>query len=87
MGRSPRRVPSCCSKSPGRAYERSSLIVITDLPFEDWTEVMGSERLTGALLDRLTHRVHIPEANGESYWLREAKSRRNKTTKLNRQND
>jgi DNA replication protein DnaC len=63
----------------GRAYERTSLIVTTNLPFENWTEVMGSERLTGALLDRLTHRVHILEANGESYRLREAKSRRKKT--------
>jgi DNA replication protein DnaC len=58
-----------------RAYERTSLILTTNLPFENWTEVMGSERLTGALLDRLTHRVHILEANGESYRLREAKGR------------
>ena len=58
-----------------RAYERSSLIVTTNLPFEHWTEVMGSERLTGALLDRLTHRVHILEANGESYRLADAKRR------------
>jgi DNA replication protein DnaC len=42
-----------------RAYERTSLIVTTNLPFEQWTEIMGSERLTGALLDRLTHRVHL----------------------------
>ena len=63
-----------------RAYERTSLIVTTNLPFESWTEVMGSERLTGALLDRLTHRVHILEANGESYRLREARSRLNKHT-------
>ena len=56
-----------------RAYERTSLIVTTNLPFEKWTEVMGSERLTGALLDRLTHRVHILEANGESYRLRESR--------------
>ncbi len=47
-----------------RAYERCSLIVTTNLPFEDWTEVFGSERLTGALLDRLTHRVHILESKG-----------------------
>ena len=47
-----------------RAYERTSLIVTTNLPFENWTEVLGSERLTGAMLDRLTHRVHILEANG-----------------------
>jgi DNA replication protein DnaC len=58
-----------------RAYERLSLIVTTNLPFEAWTEVLGSERLTGALLDRLTHRVHILEANGESFRLREAKTR------------
>lgn len=58
-----------------RAYERLSLIVTTNLPFESWTEVLGSERLTGALLDRLTHRVHILEANGESYRLKEAKIR------------
>ena len=42
------------------AYERTSLIVTTNLPFENWTEVLGSERLTGATLDRLTHRCHIP---------------------------
>lgn len=58
-----------------RAYERVSLIVTTNLPFEQWTEVCGSERLTGAILDRLTHRVHILEANGESYRLRDAKRR------------
>jgi DNA replication protein DnaC len=61
-----------------RAYERTSLIITTNLPFESWTEVMGSERLTGALLDRLTHRVHIIEANGESYRLRESKRRSRK---------
>ena len=61
----------------GRAYERQSLIVTSNLPFEQWVEVLGNERLTGALLDRLTHRVHILEANGESYRLREAKRRRN----------
>jgi DNA replication protein DnaC len=58
-----------------RAYERTSLIVTTNLPFEEWTEVLGGERLTGALLDRLTHRVHILEANGESYRLSESKRR------------
>ena len=42
----------------------------TNLPFDEWTEVFGSERLTGALLDRLTHHVHIVEMNGESYRLK-----------------
>ena len=59
-----------------RAYERTSLIVTTNLPFESWPEVLGSERrLTGAMLDRLTHRVQVIEANGESYRLRESKKR------------
>jgi len=58
------------------AYERTSLIVTSNLPFENWTEVLGSERLTGATLDRLTHRCHILEATGESYRLQDARRRR-----------
>jgi DNA replication protein DnaC len=58
------------------AYERTSVILTTNLPFENWTEVLGSERLTGATLDRLTHRCHIIECNGESYRLKDAKRRR-----------
>jgi DNA replication protein DnaC len=58
------------------AYERTSLLVTTNLPFENWVEVLGSERLTGATLDRLTHRCHILECNGESYRLADAKRRR-----------
>lgn len=58
------------------AYERHSIIVTTNLPFENWTEVLGSERLTGAALDRLTHRCHILETKGESYRLQDAKRRR-----------
>ena len=48
-------------------YERSSILVATNLPFDEWTDVFGSERLTGALLDRLTDHVHILEMNGASY--------------------
>ena len=58
------------------AYERNSVIVTTNLPFENWTEVLGNERLTGAALDRLTHRCHILETKGESYRLKEAQRRR-----------
>ncbi len=52
-----------------------------NLPFEDWTSVFGSERLTGALLDRLTHHVHILEMNGDSYRLKQSKFRRRKAAK------
>ena len=51
-------------------YERGSILVTTNLPFDEWTQVFGSERLTGALLDRLTHHVRILEMNGDSYRLR-----------------
>ena len=51
-------------------YERGSILVTTNLPFDEWTEVFGSERLTGALLDGLTHHVHIIEMNGDSYRLK-----------------
>ena len=59
-------------------YERGSTIVTSNLPFEDWTSVFSSERLTGALLDRLTHHVHILEMNGESYRLKQSKRRKYK---------
>ena len=62
------------------AYERSSIIVTTNLPFEEWTEVLGSERLTGATLDRLTHRCTILETGRESYRLKEARKRRRGST-------
>lgn len=57
-------------------YERNSTLVTSNLPFQEWTEVLGSERLTGALLDRLTHHVHILEMNGESYRLKQSKHKR-----------
>jgi DNA replication protein DnaC len=57
-------------------YERGSIIVTSNLPFEEWPTVFRSERLTGALLDRLTHHVHILEMNGESYRLKQSTARR-----------
>ena len=54
-------------------YERGSTLVTTNLPFDEWTDVFGSERLTGALLDRLTHHVHILEMNGDSYRLKHSR--------------
>ena len=56
-------------------YERGSTFVTSNLPFDEWTSVFGSERLTGALLDRLTHHVHILEMNGDSYRLAQSKRR------------
>ena len=47
--------------------------------FDEWTGVFGSERLTGALLDRLTHHVHILEMNGDSYRLKQSKQRQRQT--------
>ncbi len=70
-----------------QAYEHHSLIVTSNLPFENWTEIFGPERLTGALLDRLTHRCHILEANGESYRLRQAKKQTKPRLKLKSHSD
>jgi len=60
-------------------YERGSIMITSNLPFEEWTETFGTERLTGALLDRLTHHVHILEMNGESFRLNQ--SRKSKKVK------
>ena len=54
-------------------YERGSVMVPTNLPFNELTEGFGSERLTGALLDRLTNHVHILEMNGDSYRLKHSR--------------
>jgi len=54
-------------------YERGSVLATSNLPFDEWTEVFGSQRLTGALLDRLTHHVHILEMNGESFRLKQSR--------------
>lgn len=52
-------------------YEQASLIITTNLPFSDWPRVFADdERLAGALLDRLTHKVHIMEVEGDSYRLK-----------------
>lgn len=52
-------------------YERLALILTTNLKFADWVQVLGDERLTAALLDRITHHAHIIELVGESYRFRE----------------
>jgi len=63
-------------------YEQVSLIVTTNLPFAEWPQIFGGdERLTGALLDRLTHRVHILEIKGNSYRLKKSLERKKRTKK------
>jgi len=57
-------------------YECGSTMVTSNLPFDEWTETFGSDRLTGALLDRLTHHVNILEMNGDSYRLNQSKARK-----------
>ena len=54
-------------------YERVPLLITTNLRFADWVQVFGDERLTAALLDRLTHRAHILEFIGESFRLRQTR--------------
>jgi DNA replication protein DnaC len=63
-------------------YEHGSTIFTSNLRFEEWTSVMGSERLTGALLDRFTHHVHILTMNGESYRLAQSTARRKLSANL-----
>jgi DNA replication protein DnaC len=56
-------------------YERGSTVATSNPPFDEWTSVCGAERLTGALLDQLSHHVHILEMNGDSYRLNQSKRR------------
>lgn len=60
----------------GQRYERGATIITSNLPFDEWTATFGDERLTGALLDRLTHHVHILEMNGQSYRLAQSRSKK-----------
>ena len=55
-------------------YERASLLVTSNLPFSEWNQVFQGERMTAALLDRLTHRCHVFQMNGESYRFRESRT-------------
>ena len=56
--------------------ERGATLITSNLPFDEWTETFGSERLTGALPDRLTHHVNILEMNGDSYRLAQSRGRK-----------
>jgi DNA replication protein DnaC len=57
-------------------HEHGSTVVTSNSPFEEWTSVFGNQRMTGALLDRSTHHLHILELNGECYRLKQSEARR-----------
>lgn len=65
-------------------YEQRSMIITTNLPFTEWTSVFGCEHLTGALLDRLTHHVHILQMSGESFRLQQSAKSMKQDVKQNK---
>lgn len=60
-------------------YERASVMITTNLEFTEWTSIFGDEKMTAALLDRLTHKAHILLLNGESYRFRQSMKQNNES--------
>jgi DNA replication protein DnaC len=60
-------------------YERASVLITTNLEFTEWTSISGDEKMTAALLDRLTHSAHILLLNGESYRFRQSMKQRDES--------
>ena len=62
-------------------YERRSLLLTSNLAFSDWGQIFQGERMTAALLDRLTHHCEIFEMNSESFRFRESMKEQTKSRK------